>query len=109
MWHHGCLCQCADLTRPVPCCDSRTCRLANALPPLHLLAHHTVFLRQAQFICRHTTRFVITYVAFMPLGLWRHCGYWTLVIAPLITFMLAGIENIGVQVRISGQNVATAF
>ena len=55
--------------------------------------------------CRHTTRFVIAYVAFLPLGLWRHCSYWTLAVAPLITFMLAGIENIGVQVRQCAQNI----
>lgn len=78
-------------------------RLSTRRPP------HCAYGRlEAQSVCRHTTRFVIAYVAFMPLGLWRHCGYWTLAIAPLITFMLAGIENIGVQVRISVQNSTAA-
>ena len=65
--------------------------------------------RQRRMTYRHTTRFVIAYVVFLPLGLWRHCSYWTLAIAPLITFMLAGIENIGVQVRRSTLSAATAL
>ena len=42
---------------------------------------------------------MVCYVALMPLALWPSCGYWTLVVAPLITFLLAGIENIGVQIE----------
>ena len=48
---------------------------------------------------RHTTRFVLVYIVFLPLALWRHLDYFTIAVAPLIAFLLAGIENIGVQIE----------
>jgi hypothetical protein len=39
------------------------------------------------------------YITFLPFGLWQHLGYYTVAFAPLIAFMLAGIENIGVMIE----------
>jgi hypothetical protein len=49
--------------------------------------------------CRHSNRFVLAYVTFLPLALWNHLSWATIVVAPVITFLLAGIENIGVMIE----------
>jgi Bestrophin, RFP-TM, chloride channel len=50
--------------------------------------------------CRHTTRFILFYVTFLPFALWKHLGWATLAVAPLITLLLSGIENIGVMIEV---------
>ena len=39
------------------------------------------------------------YIAFLPLALWRHLHYYTLAGAPLIAFLLCGVENIGIMIE----------
>jgi predicted membrane chloride channel (bestrophin family) len=39
------------------------------------------------------------YITFLPLGLWQHLGYATVAVAPMIAFLLAGIENIGIMIE----------
>ena len=48
---------------------------------------------------RHTSRFIISYITFLPFGLWSSCSWLTLPIMAVITFLLVGIENIGVQIE----------
>ena len=62
----------------------------SASRPQGLQAYTTTSLIACMVACRHTTRFIIWYVVFLPLGLWTYCTWTTLFIAPLITFMLAG-------------------
>jgi hypothetical protein len=38
--------------------------------------------------CRHTTLFVIVYVAGLPLAMWPTLGWATVIVAPLTTFLL---------------------
>lgn len=71
-----------------PCAEGRPC--------LHLQHLPRTDFRAAR---RHTTRFVLIYIVFLPLALWRHLNYYTIGVAPLITFLLAGIENIGVMIE----------
>lgn len=49
--------------------------------------------------CRHTTRFVLIYVSFLPLALWASLDWATIIVAPTIALLLAGIENIGVMIE----------
>jgi hypothetical protein len=49
--------------------------------------------------CRHTTRFVMLYLTFLPLALWKHLHWGTLVATPMIAFLLAGIESIGMNME----------
>ena len=48
---------------------------------------------------RHTTRFILVYISFLPFALWRHLSWATLGVAPLISLLLCGIENIGVMIE----------
>ena len=48
---------------------------------------------------RHTSRFLMTFLFFSPIMLWGSTGYATLVIMPIVSFLLIGIENIGVQIE----------
>lgn len=49
--------------------------------------------------CRHTTRFLLAYLTFLPLALWAPLRWATLAVAPLIAFLLTGVENISVMIE----------
>ncbi len=44
---------------------------------------------------RHTSRFIITYIIFLPFAFWRTCQWLTPFVSGVVTFLLIGIENIG--------------
>lgn len=48
---------------------------------------------------RHTVRFLMVYITFLPLALWANLGWATLPTASLIAFLLSGIENIGIRIE----------
>lgn len=48
---------------------------------------------------RHTTRCLILWLTVMPYALWGNLGWSTAVAAPLISFLLAGINEIGIDVE----------
>lgn len=52
---------------------------------------------------RHTSRFLIIGLATMPFALWNACGWAVIPVEVFISFMLLGIEEIGVQVRQQGR------
>ena len=58
--------------------------------------------------CRHTTRFILIYIIFLPVALWRHLGYVSLIAGPLLALLLCGIENIGARLAhcVSGKQEA---
>lgn len=48
--------------------------------------------------CSHTSRFIIVYLTFLPFALWGYLGWLLLPVSVVLTFLLLGIENIGIQV-----------
>ena len=44
-------------------------------------------------------RFVLVYTTALPLALWSRIGWLTVFVAPLVAFLLIGIENIGNQIE----------
>ncbi|KAG2429749.1 hypothetical protein HXX76_010533 [Chlamydomonas incerta] len=48
---------------------------------------------------RHTSRYLMMYLTALPMVLWNSLGWWTPAAAVLITFLLLGTENIGVQIE----------
>jgi hypothetical protein len=44
--------------------------------------------------CRHTTRFILIYTAFLPLALWKDIEWATLAVAPTITLLLVRTARI---------------
>jgi hypothetical protein len=49
---------------------------------------------------RHTSRFLLIWLLLLPFSLWRLCGWSMVPLTALIAFVLFGIEEIGVQVRV---------
>lgn len=49
--------------------------------------------------CRHTSQFLIIWLTFVPLGLWTVCEWFTPVVCCVVSFLLLGIENIGIQIE----------
>lgn len=47
---------------------------------------------------RHTSRFIICYLTFLPFALWTYLEWLLLPTMVVLTFLLLGIENIGIQV-----------
>ena len=50
---------------------------------------------------RHTSRFLMIFLFFSPILLWPSTTWATLLIMPIISFLLIGIENIGAQIEVS--------
>ncbi|MEW5303003.1 MAG: hypothetical protein WDW36_005736 [Sanguina aurantia] len=48
---------------------------------------------------RHTSRFMLVWLAALPLAIWDDCGWATPMILGLVSFFLLGIEEIGVSIE----------
>lgn len=48
---------------------------------------------------RHTSRFMVIWLSALPLGLYDTCGWATIPLSVVITFLLLGIDEIGVQIE----------
>ncbi len=48
---------------------------------------------------RHTSRFMVIWLSALPLGLYQTCGLATIPLCVVITFLLLGIDEIGVQIE----------
>ncbi|KAL4855857.1 hypothetical protein ACK3TF_003624 [Chlorella vulgaris] len=48
---------------------------------------------------RHTSRFIICYLTFLPFALWSYLGWVLLPTMVILAFLLLGIENIGIQIE----------
>ncbi|EFN52998.1 hypothetical protein CHLNCDRAFT_137443 [Chlorella variabilis] len=48
---------------------------------------------------RHTSRFIICYITFLPFALWSYLEWLLLPTMVVLTFLLLGIENIGIQIE----------
>lgn len=48
---------------------------------------------------RQTSRFIVTYLTFMPFGLWAYTHWLTIPVMSVISMLLIGIENIGIQLE----------
>lgn len=49
--------------------------------------------------CRHTSRFLITFLIFLPFALWEPCKWLTPGVIAVVGFLLMGVESIGVQIE----------
>lgn len=52
-------------------------------------------------LCRHTARFLVLWLLLLPLSLWGSCGWLMVPTVMIISFVLLGIEEIGVQIEVS--------
>lgn len=48
---------------------------------------------------RHTSRFLVIWLALMPFTLWKTCHWAIIPVSAVIAFLLLGIEEIGVQIE----------
>jgi predicted membrane chloride channel (bestrophin family) len=48
---------------------------------------------------RHTSRFIIVFLTFLPFALWPYLLWLTAPATAMLAFLLVGIENIGVQLE----------
>lgn len=57
--------------------------------------------RQSIPLCytRHTSRFIISWLTFLPCALWAYTQWLTIPIMGVLSFLLVGIENISVQLE----------
>ncbi|CAL8464537.1 g4072 [Coccomyxa elongata] len=59
----------------------------------------TYFGEQIGTCERHTSRFLVMWLAFLPFSLWDACHWVTIPASGIIAFLLLGIEEIGVQIE----------
>uniref|UniRef100_A0A7S0S479 Bestrophin homolog n=1 Tax=Chlamydomonas leiostraca TaxID=1034604 RepID=A0A7S0S479_9CHLO len=74
---------------------SAIARLGSAISACDKLLKYPIPLAYT----RHTSRFMIIWLCFLPLSLWDDCGWGVLPIEALVSFLLLGIEEIGVQIE----------
>ena len=48
---------------------------------------------------RQTSRFIVAYLTFMPFGLWAYTEWLTIPVMTVLSLLLIGIENIGIQLE----------
>mmetsp|Transcript_36209 Transcript_36209/g.61062 ORF Transcript_36209/g.61062 Transcript_36209/m.61062 type:complete len:405 (+) Transcript_36209:242-1456(+) len=48
---------------------------------------------------RHTVRYLMIWVTFLPLALWPSLDWVSIIVTPIIVFLLMGLENIGIQIE----------
>ncbi|BDA42113.1 UPF0187 protein At3g61320, chloroplastic [Coccomyxa sp. Obi] len=48
---------------------------------------------------RHTSRFLVIWLTFLPFALWDICGWASPIVEAVIAFLLMGVENIGIQIE----------
>jgi len=48
---------------------------------------------------RHTGRFLLIWLTLLPFGLWKTCGWSTLVIEAITALLLLGIDEIGIEIE----------
>ena len=49
--------------------------------------------------CRHASTFLLWWLTGLPLALWADYGWVTPFITAVVTFLLLGVENIGIQIE----------
>ena len=49
--------------------------------------------------CRHTSRFLLWWLTGFPFAAWACYGWVTPLITAVVTFLLLGVENIGIQIE----------
>ena len=49
--------------------------------------------------CRHTSRFLVWWLFGFPFGAWSSYGWGTPFVTAIVTFLLLGTENIGIQIE----------
>jgi len=48
---------------------------------------------------RHTSRFLVMYLTWLPFGLFAYLSWATIAVMPVLAFLLSGIENIGIHIE----------
>ena len=56
--------------------------------------------------CRHTTRFLVIWLALLPFNIYAQCGWVTVFSSVVLGFFLLSIEEIGVTIEVSLRRVA---
>lgn len=49
--------------------------------------------------CRHTGRFLVLWLTCLPFVIWQELGWFSVPISMVVSFLLFGIEEIGVQIE----------
>lgn len=49
--------------------------------------------------CRHTSRFLLWWLTGFPFAAWSSYGWVTPFVTAVVTFLLLGVENIGIQIE----------
>ncbi len=49
--------------------------------------------------CRHTSRFLLWWLTGFPFAAWSSYGWVTSFVTAVVTFLLLGVENIGIQIE----------
>ncbi len=86
---HGCMLERKDL--------SCTCLAHHQLESVLLII--IVTMDDQLLSCRHTSRFLLWWLTGFPFAAWSSYGWVTPFVTAVVTFLLLGTENIGIQIE----------
>ena len=76
------------------------------MPPCHCTQGHCLALvllhgcmADQLLSCRHTSRFLLWWLTGFPFAAWSSYGWVTPFVTAVVTFLLLGVENIGIQIE----------
>ncbi|PSC74666.1 UPF0187 chloroplastic [Micractinium conductrix] len=92
----------SELVAAAPVRDSQRARLDENLTTLEDMVGGCERLLRTPIplsYTRHTSRFMVIWLSCLPLCLWNSCGWGTVPLTVVISFLLLGIEEIGVAIE----------
>jgi hypothetical protein len=72
---------------------------------LILKCHICTIWAMLDVACRHTGRFLVLWLTCLPFVIWQELGWFSVPISMIVSFLLFGIEEIGVQIEVSAPSV----
>ena len=56
-------------------------------------------IHKSLLLCRHTSRFLLWWLTGFPFAAWSSYGWVTPLVTAVVTVLLLGVENIGIQIE----------
>jgi hypothetical protein len=80
-------------------CKSLNAAAFLCVLPLLAVSPMCCLCRCRRLPCRMASRYLIVFVTFLPFAFWSMFGWVTIPIMAVYTFLLVGLENIGIQIE----------
>ncbi len=75
------------------------CLAHDQLESVSIIIIIIIIMADQLLLCRHTSRFLLWWLTGFPFAAWSSYGWVTPFVTAVVTFLLLGTENIGIQIE----------